>query len=183
MSEDLLVKYGSPTLAGIKTGSLFACVFENEQELKNCVRSWNRAIVKKGLRALPLRKQKGRALIYVYRLSRLKRDLCQEGAKELLTQRGYCWDCPGACLKRLIGLLDQGGDFPHEIGLFLGYPPEDVKGFIQNAARGFQCAGCWKVYGDQAAAMRLFEKYKRCTKAFCARYAMGFSIDRLTVAG
>ncbi len=28
--------------------------------------------------------------------------------------------------------MEGKGDFPHEIGLLLGYPPEDVIGFIEN---------------------------------------------------
>ena len=32
---------------------------------------------------------------------------------------------------------------PHEVGLFLSYPPEDVKGFIDHRASGFKSAGLW----------------------------------------
>ena len=61
MSEELLVRHCSPTLAGMKTGNLFACSFPNEDEVKECVRCWNRALTKKGLRVLPLPFQNGRA--------------------------------------------------------------------------------------------------------------------------
>ena len=36
---------------------------------------------------------------------------------------------------------DESGDLPHEVGLFLSYPPEDVKGFIDHRANDFKCAG------------------------------------------
>ena len=36
---------------------------------------------------------------------------------------------------------DESGEFPHEVGLFLSYPPEDVKGFIDHRANDFKCAG------------------------------------------
>ena len=38
---------------------------------------------------------------------------------------------------------DESGEFPHEVWLFLSYPPEDVKGFIDHRASGFKCAGLW----------------------------------------
>ena len=38
MSEELLVKHCSPTLAGIKTGNLFSVNFDNADELRACVR-------------------------------------------------------------------------------------------------------------------------------------------------
>ena len=50
--------------------------------------------------------------------------------------------------------LGQAAEFPHEIGLFLGYPPEDVQGFLEN--RLCKCVGCWKVYGDEQAAQNGF---------------------------
>lgn len=36
--------------------------------------------------------------------------------------------------------------FPHEMGLLLGYPPEDVKGFIHNQGKNYLYSGYWKVY-------------------------------------
>ena len=79
--------------------------------------------------------------------------------------------------------LREAEEFPHEIGLFLSYPPEDVRGFIQSPVCGFKCVGCWKVYGDAAAARRTFGQYRRCTERFCARFAQGTTLDRLAVAG
>ena len=37
MSEDLIVQQCSPTLAGLKTGSLFTCPFRTEEELREDV--------------------------------------------------------------------------------------------------------------------------------------------------
>lgn len=78
--------------------------------------------------------------------------------------------------------LAGGGEFPHEIGLFLGYPPEDVCGFIENRAGGYKCVGEWKVYGDADKAKEIFAKYRKCTEVYCAQFAQGKSIERLTVA-
>ncbi len=43
--------------------------------------------------------------------------------------------------------------FPHEIGLFLGYPPEDVCGYIRNKGKCQKCTGHWQVYGDENFAL------------------------------
>lgn len=87
MSEELLVKHCSPTLAGIKTGNLFACSFPDGYEMKECIRCWNKQLTKKGLRVLPVRFQNGRALIYVYRPSKLAVDLQDSLAEQLLHER------------------------------------------------------------------------------------------------
>lgn len=181
MSEEMIVRHCSPTLAGMKTGNLFSCPFADEQELMQTIRSWNRTLGKKGLRVLPLRCQNHRALIYVYRPSRLSRDLQDSSACKLLLERGYPSPAPAQCISRLIQRIGESPEFPHEIGLFLGYPPEDVSGFIENRAGGCKCAGCWKVYGDEAAAKRLFAKYKKCTQAYCTQWERGKSLEWLAV--
>ena len=63
MSEELLVRHCSPTLAGMKTGNMFTCSFENEESMKGDVRKLNGLLGKKGLRVLPLRYRNNRALI------------------------------------------------------------------------------------------------------------------------
>lgn len=183
MSEALLVQHCSPTLAGIKTGNLISCPFANKKEMMECVRCWNRRFTKKGLRVLPMRFQNGRALIYVYRPARLAKDLQDDMAEQLLQERGYCTETSERCVVHLIKRLCEYEEFPHEIGLFLGYPPEDVYGFIENKADSCKCVGCWKVYGDAQSAQKTFAKYKKCTNVYCAQYAKGKSIERLTVAG
>ena len=65
--------------------------------------------------------------------------------------------------------------------MFLSYPPEDVKGFLEH--RPCKCVGCWKVYENEEAAKKTFAKYKACTKAYCRQLASGIDIERLTVAG
>lgn len=183
MSEELLIRHCSPTLAGIKTGNLFACRFPDKAEMRECVRCWNNLLTKKGLRVLPLRFRNGRALIYLYRPARLSDDLRHGTAERILKERGYCTDTSEKCVVQLIRRLCEYEEFPHEIGLFLGYPPEDVCGFIENKAGGCKCAGCWKVYGDADAARKTFAKYKKCSDVYAALYANGTSIERLTVAG
>lgn len=183
MSEEMLVRHCSPTLAGMKTGNLFACEFSNELALKEYVRYYNRILGGKGLRILPIRFQNGRALIYVYRPSRLTADLRQELAEKLLREKGYCTESPERCVVQLIDRLGSYNEFPHEIGLFLGYPPEDVYGFMEDRSKDCKCIGCWKVYGDVKTAQRTFAKYKKCTDVYCRQYANGKSIERLTVAG
>lgn len=95
---------------------------------------------------------------------RCRRDLADSAAQDILRECGY-GKCSRAesCLSCLIGRLRNNADFPHEVGLFLGYPPEDVRGFIENRASGFKLIGCWKVYGDVDAARKKFESFESCT--------------------
>ena len=86
------------------------------------------------------------------------------------------------CIRTLIARLHENADFPHEIGLFLGYPPEDVDGFIRNGARCAKCVGPWKVYGDEQAARCKFAQYRKCTNVYRDCLKKYNSFDRLVVA-
>ena len=181
MSEDFLIRNCAPTLAGIKTANLFACPYESKAEITEALCRFNRILSQKGLRVLPLRFSEKKALIYLYRPKRLSADLRHGQAVQILHPLGY--DCAKSeqCLAQLSRKLRSQGDFPHEIGLFLGYPPGDVLGFMENRPCTCKCVGCWKVYGDAEKARRLFEAYRRCTQRYCDRYGAGCSIECLIV--
>ena len=181
MSEELLVRHCSPTLAGIKTGNLFSCPCSSRSEIMEDVRRLNRRLAKKGLCIMPLRVSNGRALLYLFRPDRLRRDLTDADALRILREAGYENVSRCACLTTLMRRLGESADFPHEIGLFLSYPPEDVRGFIENHARNYKCSGVWKVYGDADAARRKFDLYARCTTTYCRLFKKGCSLDSLAV--
>jgi len=181
MSEGIVIRHCSPTLAGMKTGNIFSYVFQNPEEMRDTVRRLNRVLVKKGLRVIPLRSRNNRTLIYVFRPTHLLRDLQNSLACRLLSERGYCCEKPDHCIVQLRRRLNEAEDFPHEIGLFLGYPPEDVCGFIENRDEGCKLVGCWKVYGDEAGARRTFEKFKKCTNIYCRQWAMGKPMEQLAI--
>ncbi len=181
MSEEVLVRNCAPTLAGLKTGNLFSCPYTCREEVLDFLRQLNRRLGHKGIRAVPLRFSGKKALIYLYRPSRLEEDLGRSLSGELLRQCGYPCQSGNRCLTRLARRLRQQEEFPHEIGLFLSYPAEDVRGFLEH--RPCKCTGCWKVYENEEAARKTFDRYKKCTEIYCKQYAKGTNIERLTVAG
>ena len=90
MSEENLVRQCAPTLAGIKTGTIFPVSFETKAELTMDIRDLNRILVPKGLRLLPLCYRENRtALLYLYRPSELRQDLRDRLAEVLLNEAGY----------------------------------------------------------------------------------------------
>lgn len=183
MPEELLIRHCAPTLAGLKTSSLFGCRYESRSQFLSDVREWNNRLRSKGLRVLPLQYRQDYGLIYLYRPDRLEKDLEDGDACRLLEDRGYDCVSPARCLAHLMERLRSAGqkDFPHEIGLFLGYPPEDVEGFIENRAQGCKCVGVWKVYGDEAKARACFDAYQKCTDEFFRLWGEGATLEQLTV--
>ena len=182
MSTELLIHCCAPTLAGIKTGSVYACPYEERETLLRDLRQLNRAFLPRGLCILPLRFGEDRALLYVFRPAALEKDLRCPCAQKILSEAGYEDLRVSNCMRRLIQRLREQGDFPHEIGLFLSYPPEDVQGFIDNGARNYKCVCAWKVYGDEKKAQRTFDRYKKCTEIYCRSFRAGRKLEDLAVA-
>ena len=182
MSEEILVQHCAPTLAGLKTANMFTYDYCNEEELKEDVRGLNSMFSEKGINVIPFRYMNGKALLYLYRPRDLERDLSDERASKILEEKGYQKESQGRCLAMLARKLREGGEFPHEIGLFLGYPPEDVEGFMRDRREGLKCVGCWKVYGDEEKAKATFEKYEKCKNAYCMLAGRGRKACELAVS-
>ena len=51
--------------------------------------------------------------------------------------------------------------FPHELGLLLGYPAEDVRGFMGIEHKKCLYTGYWKVYEKPEEKIALFSEYDR----------------------
>ena len=179
--EKSLITYCSPTLASIKTANLFSYSISSEEELTTELQCFNRRLGEKGISLEALFVCKNRALIYVYRSSRLRSDLEKAEVRTFLKQYGYLETEISSALNKLKERFRENRSFPHEIGLFLGYPLEDVAGFIKYEGKNFACCGCWKVYGNVHQTTKLFAKYQKCRISYVDLWENGRSLWQLTI--
>ena len=171
-----LIKFASPTLAGIKSGSIFTCPF------KDCGREislFNKKFNPLGIKIDCIGCNENGALLYVYRKALLKKEFNDTKKAQFISKLGYNpKDITGA-VNELKKRLKTG--FPHEIGLFLGYPLDDVKGFIDNKGKNYIFNGYWKVYCNEKDARACFDKYKKCTACYCERFSHGTPLEKFIV--
>jgi len=182
MLEKYLIAHCAPTLAGIKTGNLFRYRYHSEDELKMEIEETNKKLINKGICLEILKTGYSDALILAYRPVRLSADFSKPGAEKFLKGVGYTGTDTQYAILKLKEQFSKRSDFPHEIGLFLGYPLEDVIGFIENGGQNSRCAGCWKVYCDEQEAEKRFRRYQKCRDVYCRMFAQGCSISKLAVA-
>lgn len=182
--ESLMVEQCAPTLAGIKPASLFRCGKQSASDIPETVGHWDRAFSAVGLRIRILKEcpSTGDCMVYLYRPSWVEQLLTEEEDRRFLERCGYRPDNLDAMLDQLSGRLCLEEGYPHEIGLFLGYPLADVLGFIENRGWNYTCCGCWKSYGDPVKAQAYFDLCRRCTSRCCALYAQGTDILHLVAA-
>jgi len=81
--------------------------------------------------------------------------------------------------KRYAVYMETKEDFPHELGLLLGYPIEDVSGFIRNQGKNYLCSGYWKVYQDAERKIRLFEQYEQAKEHVVKLILRGLKIAEI----
>ena len=174
--ERKLALHTAPSLLGIKAASLIN-LKKSELDIGEHARYFNRKAGMKGLKIEILCECNERILILLYNEKLLSEQLREKERLELLESFGYSpeWGLPDM-LKRLSERVKESCGFPHEIGLFLSYPVEDVKGFIENDGENFKFCGCWKVYGNEEKARRTFENYNKCRKYLCNKLNMGETI-------
>lgn len=181
--EKYLIEHCSPTLASLKTGNLMNIPYTCAQELEESVAAVNAEICGRGVEVIILKRCESTALIYTFRRARLIEDLNRKGVRELLAQYGYdAANGVDGCIEHLKSRLKCTCDFPHEIGLFLGYPLGDVIGFIENGGQNSKCTGCWKVYCDECEAAKMFAKFEKCRCIYKKLWLQGRNIVKLTVA-
>mgnify|MGYP002572627207 CR=1 FL=1 len=174
----------APTLAGLKPASLFRYQPASGQDGTAMAVAWHALLAPRGvtvrvLKACPVT---GAVLVYVYRPTQVVAILQRGDVQDFLQSEGYTPGNAESMLAQLSQRLCCEEDFPHEVGLFLSYPPEDVQGFIDHRAMDFKCAGLWKVYGDQQRAQALFDRFRRCTQRYCALWQTGLRLEQLAVA-
>lgn len=181
MSTETLVKFCAPTLAGIKVSSLFTYKFTCEKKLMEDVDSKNKLLNCKGLYFKILRIKNSIALIYVYRKKQLEKILENNENIIFLQEHGY----DKLEISNVLAVLSQhmkNEEFPHEIGVFLGYPLDDIKAFIKNKGKNEKYVGYWKAYTNAEYARKVSEKYRKCTNVYCKMFEKGTKITKLTIA-
>ena len=141
MPDYEIVEHCAPTLAGMKIGNLFA-VYGSYDSVCREIRALNRRLGRFGIRVIPFRRQKDRTLIYLFRPEGLKQYFDHPETKRFLLQKGYPASQPERCVALLAERMRTDEGFPHEVGLFLGYPAKDVEGFIADSRKGASSCGC-----------------------------------------
>lgn len=203
--ERKLIRHCAPTLAALKCANLFTCRDEStpnirgnntplinaddyEQEFSKALRTYRAKLASCGVRLEVLARRKTGVLVYAYRPTLLSAYIQQPTVAAYLTNEGYDVSSLSSCIQKLHQRI-CGTDikshvtgqcsFPHEIGLFLGYPLDDVIGFIENKGENFLCSGCWKVYSKERDAQTCFCCYKNCTTMYECLFDEGVPIECL----
>lgn len=172
--ESMLIYHCAPTLSGLKSANMINLKKGDILNIHEKISNFN--TVSKLIKIKILCECEQKVLILVYNKKMLHNELCQKKYKCILKKFNYSYNLGlNAMLEQLSQKIKSNNDFPHEIGIFLGYPIEDVIGFIRFKGAKFKISGYWKVYGDENKAKYLFDSYTNCKNNLCFEYNNGKS--------
>ncbi len=182
--DQILAHFCAPALAGLKPANLVACHWQKYPDLVSLVDIYNKNLNKLDIFFKIIYQCEQYALLLVYRQKQLSEIINSRQIKAILLGCGY----PGTGeininLAYLRQRFKAKANFPHEIGLFLGYPLADFYGFARNRGQNYLLRGHWKVYANPQRARQLFDEYDRCCHAFSQKVDQGITIVDLCQKG
>lgn len=178
--EFSLVMQCAPFLKGMRTASIL-----------NVDKEWVRGLYRLfestdiSCRILVVRKEK--CLVLFYRKTELEKVFADGEVRRFLKGYGYEGQKLSQSITQLsmrMELYVKGKmDFPHEMGIFLDYPLEDVKAFIKNGGRKSILTGYWKVYHDLERAGLTFLAFDKAKDSAVNEFLSGKHICDIVKAG
>ena len=165
--EKALVYHCSPTLSGLKPANLLSLSKRDYPHLPELAEEYSLLLSSKGIQLEIVCSCGQRWLLLVFRPQMLAEQLADRPLDL------------AALLSHLKKRLSQSEGFPHEIGLFLGYPLEDVIGFCRHKGEGCKLCGYWKVYGDVESARKSFALFDRCRELLFSHLLSGAPLQEL----
>lgn len=151
------------TLTGVKPAELINVSINGENKrqweegkmlLNSCCR----------FKVIPLRVKNKKELVFFFHRKALDETLHQRSVLLFLKGLHYPKEY---CLEDYVDFLlekYQNSSFPHEIGIFLGYPVKDVLGYLGHPALRLTGIKGWRYYGHGKISIHTYKKYKEAKK-------------------
>lgn len=174
--ENQFVFQCAPLIAGLKMSNLFII-------RKKYLRRLCELLQRSKIRCRVLYVDEDRLTVLLYHPQMLIVYLRGKRARNLLLKEGYeQFDLEFVLLKftcRYRQYRRGTQSFPHELGLLLGYPLEDVEGFIQNDGKNCLYTGYWKVYANVPAKRQLFRRYECAREELMEQMNQGVKVEQM----
>ena len=126
---------------------------------------------------------KKRHLVMVYRAKELEEHLRSKEVSDYLREFGYRRDDFVSNLirlhQRMNGFYNKMKEFPHEVGVFLGYPICDIKGFLENKGERYLHSGYWKIYGNLEETRKKFLSYDEAREIAIDEFLSGRELESI----
>lgn len=169
----------APVLKGVKISNLITMKPGGWRKI--------RAYLKKSrIICIPLYADAEKEVLFLYRYEQLERHLKNREVREFLRSCGYESFEVASVLVRLRRRYQLyagiSKEFPHDLGVLLGYPVGDVQGFIDNRGENSLTSRYWKVYQNPKEAEKIFDLYDRVKEQALKEIMCGRTLSHVAVS-
>ncbi|MDF2941325.1 MAG: hypothetical protein K0S01_183 [Herbinix sp.] len=169
-----IAKQCAPLLTGIKISNILITHSSNMKKIEEIFRQ-------SFIKVKCIYMEDERITLLLYKQDELCSYINRQEIQLLMTKLGYGdmdtdYILEG-CAHRFSAHKKERSQFPHELGLLLGYPVADVVGFMENYGRNSLYSGYWKVYSDLQGALDTFHQYKKAKELVTHLVLSGVSIN------
>ncbi len=166
----------APVLKGVKVSNLMTVKPGQWHQ----IRAWLR---KSRIICVTLYADACREVVFLYRYDQMASLLKENEVRRFLAEYGYTTFDVAAVFRRLRARYQQyaggGRGFPHELGVLLEYPVQDVKSFILNQGENCLAARYWKVYHNLRKAEQTFRLYDAAKEQALAEIVSGLALEKV----
>lgn len=173
--DKMMIHYCAPTLCEIKAGNMF--FIKNQDYSESAFEDWKQSFFGRGFMSFAIPLSESSTAILVCNVCQVRKILADYLVQAYLCQKGY--HCSGLFdfVNEFSNRVQKCQGFPHEIGVILGYPVEDVIEFENHQGHDCKYCGQWKSYSNVENARECHCRYNNCC-GFCERlYNEGYSLD------
>lgn len=156
--QNTLAVHCAAVLTKLKASNLVNLNLETNTTLYDDIKSLNKS---KTLACEILKENDNKVLLLIYNKKLLRKLINKKDNKQFLDTYNYHYKTLNEALIVLKERM-RNTEFPHEIGIFLDYPKEDIIGYIEHKKCLY--TGYWKVYSHVNEKKCIFEAISNSKK-------------------
>ncbi|ASW44143.1 DUF3793 family protein [Clostridium isatidis] len=176
--ERFLLFYSSLVIVGIKPSVTVAIKKNNPNFYKSWLKYGNKFLNKLNLEFIILRESNNSIILLIFDREILNKYLFKKRNIKFLKKIGYRENRDLDYYLRKLKNRYHQYNCPHELGIFLGIPVEDVIDFIENNKKCLG-VGYWKIYNNYDKAIEIFKKYDEVRNKTINYLMKGLPLERI----
>lgn len=176
--NQMMIHFCSPAICKIKPANIF---FIKAKDFSvTLFDEWKENLLKHGIKIICGNLSEKTVYVFVYNPEWERKILSNKIIQTYLSSKNYSdFKNINSVINKIINRMKNKTGFPHEIGIILGYPIEDVICFEKNQGKNCKYCGCWKSYTDVEKARQSLCDYKDC-QILCMKWLNeGYTISQI----
>lgn len=175
--ENFLVYHTALVIAKVKPAVTIALSKRNSTRFDAWNKFGKKFLSSIDLKYVELRECENSIILMVYDEKVLEKEINTEEHIGFLNKLGYSKELAIDEYVNFLKIRYEKYHCPHELGVFLGIPIEDVRDFMECTDKKCLLCGYWKVYNDKVNAESIFTKYDK-VKEFTIKNMLDGKLSR-----